>query len=91
MILVPGRDVLDLAGGLDSIQERHRDVHDDDLGLVQPRQLDSLAPVVRLGDDVDAPVDGQQGAEALRARWCGRRQGVVRICFMRIFRRRAGA
>ena len=41
------------ARGLEAVQHRHDDVHDDDVGPVVDRELDGLAPVGRLGDDDD--------------------------------------
>ena len=54
---------VDPAGGLDPVEDRHRHVHHDDVGLELGGQADGLAAVAGLGDHrhagvLERPADG---------------------------------
>src|SRR5207302_4280502 len=53
----------DLAGRLESVEDRHPDVHQDHIGIRLARKLDGVAAVFRLADDLDAVLGVEQGAE----------------------------
>ena len=54
----------DLPRGLEAVEQRHRDVHDDDVGP-ERGQLHRLPAVVGFADDLDLAVGKEQGAQAL--------------------------
>jgi hypothetical protein len=54
----------DLAGGHEAVQQRHPDVHQDDVGLPGPGQVHGLDAVGRFPDDIDAGLAGQNHPES---------------------------
>ncbi len=63
--LGPRRGGKDLARGLQAVEKRHRNVHDDDVGTQRNRQVHGLASVAGLRDDLDSAVGEKEGSEAL--------------------------
>jgi hypothetical protein len=59
------KEPAELARRLDPVQERHRDVHDDDVGEGAPRLLDRLVPVLGGADDGDVVLLLQQRQQSL--------------------------
>ena len=55
----------DLLRGLKAVEERHGDVHHDDIGMERPCHGHGLAPVVGLPDHLDLLVRKKEGAKAL--------------------------
>ena len=53
----------DLARGLDAVEHRHPDVHEQDIRLALPRQPDGRGAVCGLADDFDAVLDLQDHPE----------------------------
>jgi hypothetical protein len=54
----------DPAGCLEPVQVGHLDVHQDDVGTAPARELDGVAPVDRLADDVEVGLQLEDGAKA---------------------------
>src|SRR2546423_9136021 len=55
----------DLARGFETIEHRHAHVHQDEIGAEPPRELDGLAAVACLADDLDPVVGGEDRLERL--------------------------
>jgi hypothetical protein len=58
--------VADRTCRLDAVQDRHCDVHRDDVRSARRREPDRLGPVRRPADDVEAAVRIQQRLERVR-------------------------
>ena len=58
-----GHLIADPRRGLRSVHDRHGEVHQDDVGLEGYRELERLAAVRRLGDDLEVRAGGQKGLE----------------------------
>ena len=54
----------DLAGGGETVELGHADVHQDDVGLLLARERERLAAVARLADHPDVVLGVEEGAEA---------------------------
>ena len=58
-------DRADLARGLEAVEHRHAHIHQDEVRAELPRELDRLAAVARLADDLDPLVCREDRLERL--------------------------
>jgi hypothetical protein len=55
----------DLGSRIDSVKERHSDIHDHNIGVHSLYQSDRLSPIERFADDLQILVFPQQISQAL--------------------------
>ena len=63
MVRVVGRDRGQPRRRVQAVELRHHDVHEDHVGAVRLAEVQRLAAVARLGDDLDAVERLHQGAD----------------------------